>query len=83
MKKISSATPNASRKSVVTGRPAFKKHKKEKTDMDAELMPMSKARLEAKKHEDQLYADLVAAKLRKITNLNKLRAKHESDNLML
>ena len=51
--------------------------------MDAELMPTSKARLEAKKHEDQLYADLVAAKLRKITNLNKLRAKHESDNLML
>ena len=74
VKKISSATPNAPRKSVVTGRPAFKKHKKEETDMDDELMSTLKARLEAKKDENQLYADLLAAKLRKLTKLNKLRA---------
>ena len=82
VKKISSATPNAPRKSVVTGRPAFKKHKKEETDMDAELMSTLKERLEAKKDEDQLYADLLAAKLKKLTKLNKVRAKHETDNLM-
>ena len=82
MKKISPATPNAPRKLVVTGRLAFKKHEKEETDMDAELMSTLKARLEAKKDEDQLYADLIAAKLRKLTTLNKLRAKHETDNLM-
>ena len=82
VKKISSATPNAPRKSVVTGRPAFKKHKKEETDMDAELMSTLKERLEAKKDENQLYADLLAAKLRKLTKLNKVRAKHEIDNLM-
>ena len=51
--------------------------------MDAELMSTLKARLEAKKVENQLYADLLAAKLRKLTKLNKLRAKHEIDNLML
>ena len=49
VKKISSVTPNAPRKSVVTGRPAFKKHKKEETDMNAELMSTLKARLEATK----------------------------------
>ena len=38
VKQISSATSNAPRKSVVIGRPAFKKHKKEETNMDAELM---------------------------------------------
>ena len=48
VKKLS-ATPNSPRKSVVTGRPAFKKHKKEETDMDAELMSTLKARLEAKR----------------------------------
>ena len=52
---------------MVTGRPAFKKHKKEETDMDAELMSTLKARLKAKKDEHQLYADLLAAKLRKLT----------------
>ena len=45
-------------------------------------MSTLKARLEAKKDEDQLYADLLAAKQRKLTKLNKLRAKHEIDNLM-
>ena len=49
VKKMSSATPNAPRKSMVTRRPAFKKHKKEETDMDAELMSTLKARLEAKR----------------------------------
>ena len=53
VKKISSAIPNAPRKSGVT-RSAFKKHKKEETDMDAELMSTLKAPLEAKKDEDQL-----------------------------
>ena len=50
--------------------------------MDAEFMPTLKARLEAKKDEDQLYTDLLAAKLRKLAKLNKLRAKHEIDDLM-
>ena len=67
---------------MVTERPVFEKHKKEETDMDDELMSTLKARLEAKKDEDQLHADLLAAKLRKLTKLNKLRAKHEIDNLM-
>ena len=67
---------------MVTGRPAFKKLKKEDTDMDAELMTTLKARVEAKKYEDQLYADLLAAKLRELTKLNRLKAKHEIDNLM-
>ena len=46
---------------MVTGRLAFKKHKKEETDMDAELMSTLKTRLEAQKDEDQLHADLLAA----------------------
>ena len=82
VKKILSATPNAPRKSVVTVRPAFKKHKKEEIDIDAELMSTLKVRLEVKKDEDQLYADLLASKLRKLTKLNKLREKHQIDNLM-
>ena len=50
--------------------------------MDAELMSTLKARIEAKKDEDQLYADLLTAKLRKLTKLSKLRTKHEIDNLI-
>ena len=41
-----------------------------------------KARIEPKNDDDQLYTDLLAAELRKLTKLNKIRAKHKIDNLM-
>lgn len=82
-KKTSSTTPNdPSRKSAVTGRLPFKRHKKEEPDMDADLMLKLKEKLGTKKDEDQLYGKLLAAKLRKLTKLSKLKAKHEIDNLV-
>jgi len=67
--------------SAVTGRPPFKKRKKKEPDMDAELMSKLKEILGTKKDEAQLYGDFLAEKLRKLTKLNKIRVKHENDNI--
>ena len=51
-------------------------------DPDAEIMAKLKERLGSKKDEDQLYGDLLATKLRKLSKLSKIKAKHEIDNVM-
>jgi len=49
--------------------------------MDAELMSKLKEILGTKKDEAQLYGDFLAEKLRKLTKLNKIKVKHENDNI--
>jgi len=41
-----------------------------------------KKRLSSTKDDDQLYGDLLATKMRKLTKITKLQAKHEIDNIM-
>ena len=70
--------------SFVTGREAYRKKSKRKPegDLEADLMMKLKERLTSKKDEDQLYGDLLATKLRKLSKLNKLKVKHEIDNII-
>ena len=41
-----------------------------------------KEKLNSKKDDDQLYGDLLATKLRRLSSSSNLRAKHEVDNIM-
>ena len=41
-----------------------------------------KEKLNTEKDDDQLYGDLLATKLRRISSSGKLHAKHEIDNIM-
>ena len=41
-----------------------------------------KEKLNSKKDDDQLYGDLLATKLRRLSSSSKLCAKHEIDNIM-
>ena len=41
-----------------------------------------KEKLNSKKDEDKLYGDLLATKLRSLSEINKLKAKHKIDNIM-
>ena len=85
---VSSDTMNASqgmRVSTVTGRQSFRIEKKRKTDsktLEDDLMLTIKDRLSSKKDEDQLFGELLATKLRKLSKLSKLKAKHEIDGIM-
>ena len=45
-------------------------------------MDKLKEKLNSKKDDDQLYGDLLATKLRRLSSSSKLRAKHETDNIM-
>ena len=42
-----------------------------------------KEKLNSKKHDNQLYSDMLATKLRRLSSSNKLRAKHEIANIMI
>ena len=42
-----------------------------------------KEKLNSKKDDDHLYGDLVATKLQRLSSSSKLRAKHETDNIMI
>ena len=75
---------NNSKVSAVTGRQQFEKGvNKRKAELETDLRYKLRDRLSSKKNdtkdEDQLYGDLLATKLRK---LSKLKAKHEIDNVM-
>ena len=45
-------------------------------------MQSLKDRLGSKKDEGQLYGELLATKMKKLSKINKLKAKHEIDNIM-
>ena len=47
-----------------------------------DLMVKLKEKLNSKKDEDKLYGDLLATKLRSLSKINKLKAKHKIDNIM-
>lgn len=81
--KIGSKPSKVLKVSAVTGRMQFqKKTVKRAADLETELMQSLKERLGSKKDEDQLYGDLLATKMRKLSKINKLKAKHEIDNIM-
>ena len=74
------------KKSGVTGKQKFEKGaNKRKADLETDLMYKIRDKLNSDsntKDDDQLYCDLLATKLRKLTRISKLKAKHEIDNLM-
>ena len=73
----------AKRTSAVTGRIPFSKNKKKaELDLETDLMLQLKERISSKKDEDDLYGQLLAAKLKRMSRINRLKAKHEIDNLM-
>ena len=70
--------------SKVTGRIPFtsQKRKQSEPDEDVDFMNKLKEKLNSKKHDNQLYGDMLATKLRRLSSSNKLRAKHEIANIM-
>ena len=73
--------PNISK---FTGQTPFTKQKRKlpKTDVDNDFMNKLKGKVDSKKDDDQLYGDLLATKLWRLSSSSKLRAKHEIDNIM-
>ena len=78
---VKQSDPNISK---VTGRTPFTKQKRKlpEPDVDVDFMNKLKEKLNSKKDDDQLYGDLLATKLRRLSSLSKLRAKHEIDTIM-
>ena len=78
---VKQSDPNISK---VTGRTPFTKQKRKlpEPDADVDFMNKLKEKLNSKKDDDQLYGDLLATKLRRLSSSSNLRAKHEVDNIM-
>ena len=78
---VKQSDPNISK---VTGRTPFTKQKRKlpEPDEDVDFMNKLKEKLNSKKDDDQLYRDLLATKLWRLSSSSKLRAKHEIDNIM-
>ena len=73
------------RTSSVTGRPQLTKRNKRKATesvMETDLMVKLKEKLNSKKDGDEVYGDLLATKLRSLSKINNLKAKHEIDNII-
>ena len=69
--------------SKVTGRSPFTKQKKlPEQDKDFDFMNKLKEKLNSKKDDGQLYGDLLATKLWRLSSSSKLHSKHEIDNIM-
>ena len=66
----------------VPGRTPFTKQKRKLPEPDVDFMNKLKEKLHSKKDDDQLYGDLLATKLRRLSSSCKLRAKHEIHNIM-
>ena len=58
------------------------KRKLPEPDLDIDFMNKLKEKLNLKKDDDQLYDDLFATKLRRLSSSSILRTKHEIDNIM-
>ena len=85
--KIPANSPTSAKKtriSSVTGRPLFTKRdkRKDESEMKADIMVKLKEKLNSKTDENGLYGDLLSTKLRRLSKINKLEAKHEIDNIM-
>ena len=71
--------------SNVSSRQKFQKGSNKRTaELETDLMYKLRDRLSSnnEKDDDQLYGDLLATKLRKLSKINKLKAKHQIDNIM-
>ena len=79
---VKQSDPNISK---VTERTPFtqQKIKLPEPDEDVDFMNKLKEKLNSKKDDDHLYGDLLAAKLQRLSSSSKLRAKHETDNIMI
>ena len=78
---VKQSYPNISK---ITGGTPFTKQKRKlpEPDVDVDFMNKLKEKLNSKKDGDQLYGDLLATKLRRLSSSSKLCAKHEIDNIM-
>ena len=65
-----------------TGRSPFTKQKKELTEQDKDFNFMNKLKERLNSNDDQLYSDLLATKLWRLSSSSKLPSKHETDNIM-
>ena len=50
--------------------------------METDLMVKLKEKWNSKENEDGLYGNLLAIKLKSLSKINKLKTKHEIDNIM-
>ena len=68
----------------VPGRTPFTKQKRKlpEPDIDVDFMNKLKEKLHSKKDDDQLFGDLLATKLRRLSSSCKLCAKHQIGNIM-
>ena len=78
---VKQSDPNISK---VNGRTPFTKQKRKllEPEVDVDFMNKLKEKLNSKKDYDQLYGDLLASKLRRLSSSSKLRTKHEIGNIM-
>ena len=78
---VKQSDPNISK---VTGRTLFTKQKRKlpEPDVDVDFMDKLKEKLNSKRDDDQLYGDMLATKLRRLSSSSNLRARHETANIM-